>query len=168
MWRSPSRGGANACHAARAWCEGPPLARCSLPLSLPAAASCSAPARGRSTWSRGRMTAARVASPEGWQVSVRLVGGSWGASWGRVVWCWAVLVVGTLVVEGSLVDGLVVGVGWWGGLVGGRFGGGCAGGGVGGSDESGGLMVGWCWRAGRGRDWWWRGWWWWVLMVRGW
>ncbi len=104
------------------------------------------------------MTAGRLASPEGWQVSVRLFGGSCGSVLGAGGPVFGMLVVGTLVVEGPR--------GWmgrWWALAGerigdGRFGGGCAGGGVGGSDASGALMVGWCWRAGRGTDRWWRDW----------
>jgi hypothetical protein len=89
------------------------------------------------------VSTARVASPEGWQVSVSLVGVIGGASWRRLVRCWARLVVGSRVAESALVDGrcggrAVVGVGRGAGLVVCGFGGGCAGGGVGGSDESGG------------------------------
>ena len=89
------------------------------------------------------MSTARVASPEGWQVSVSLVGGSWGSVLGA-----GGLVLGGLVVGEQwrrVVGGRVSWwMGWWWGLVGeriggGRFGGGCAGGGVGGSDESGGC-----------------------------
>jgi hypothetical protein len=63
------------------------------------------------------MTAARFASPEGWQVSVSLVGVIGGASCGRVVWCWARLVVGSRVAESSLVDGPCGGQAVLGGLV---------------------------------------------------
>ena len=68
------------------------------------------------------MTAARVASPEGWQVSVGLVGGSWGSVLGA-----GGLVLGGAggrkpVAESSLVDGPrggqgVVGVARGAGLV---------------------------------------------------
>jgi hypothetical protein len=46
------------------------------------------------------MSTARFASPEGWQVSVGLVGGNWEASLGRA-WCWAGSLVEALLVERS-------------------------------------------------------------------
>ena len=60
------------------------------------------------------MTGVRVASPEGWQVSVAWWGVVGGASWGRVVWCWAGLVVGSRVAESTWVDGRCVDGLWWG------------------------------------------------------
>ena len=96
------------------------------------------------------MTAARVASPEGWQVSVRLFGGSCGSVLGAGGPVFGMLVVGTLVVEGPrgwmggggrwLVSGLVLG-----GLVVAALGVASAG-----VMQVGALIVGWCWRAGRG------------------
>jgi hypothetical protein len=64
------------------------------------------------------MTAARVASPEGWQVSVRLVGGRWANLLGRVVWCGQPGVGGG---GDSLVDGRVLGRSWASGPVLGGF-----------------------------------------------
>jgi hypothetical protein len=94
------------------------------------------------------MTAGRLASPEGWQVSVRWLGGSWESRFGG--WWSGVRDAGC---EALVVEGPRGWMGWWWALVGerigaGRFGGGCAGGGVGGSDASagsdGGLVLeGW-------------------------
>ena len=117
------------------------------------------------------MSTARVASPKGWQVSVRLVGVIGDASWGRVVWCWARLVVGSRVAESALVDGPCGGravgglvgerVWWWAVLV-------VAAPVV----VSAGVMnvavvvVRWCRSGSWERGWWWRDRWW-VLMVTG-
>ena len=100
------------------------------------------------------MTAARVASPEGWQVSVRLAGDSCGSVLGAGGLVLGRLVVGALVAEGSLVEGLVVD-----GLVVGRWlASGLVLGGLvvaalvvvlAGVMKVAALMVRWCWRAGR-------------------
>ena len=86
--------------------------RKSAPLALPAM---QIPGQGTLDLPGGRaMTGVRVASPEGWQVSVAWWGVVGGASWGRVVWCWAGLVVGSRVAESTWVDGRCVDGLWWG------------------------------------------------------
>ncbi len=136
-------------------------------LATPHAVGLARPARPRpadaGVGRRPRVSAARVASPEGWQVSVRAcawLGVVGGASWGRVVRCWERLVVGRWWRRVRWWRGLVAGAGG-GALVGGQIGAGPFGGGVGGSNESGGrdggvVLEGWLGNGiGGGGDWWW-------------
>ncbi len=94
---------------------GTPLGVVSLPrVASPTSSLLEVRGTGDAGLGRGdRVTAARAASPEGWQVSVRWVGGSWGE---RLGGGWSG--VGEAGGGGaggrgaSWVDGLVVGVGW--------------------------------------------------------